>query len=68
MCNCTFDKGENCAALVTHDCEKCSFRKTKEELLAGRRKAKARLDKLPEKKRKSIEEKYYIRNGTKHEV
>lgn len=59
MNNCAFDRDDKCAALVTRDCENCSFRKTKAELIAGRRKANELLEKLPEEQRKAIESKYY---------
>lgn len=68
MKECTFDKGKKCAALVTHDCEKCSFRKTKEELLEGRRKAIALLARLPKEKREVIEDKYHKKNAVKYEL
>ena len=68
MEKCTFDKGDKCVALTEHDCEGCPFRKTKEELLAGRRKARAMLEKLPKEKRDTIEDKYYRRNYVKHEI
>lgn len=68
MEKCTFDKGDKCVALTEHDCEGCPFRKTKEELLVGRRKARAMLEKLPKEKRDTIEDKYYRRNYVKHEI
>ena len=68
MEKCVFDKGEKCVALLTRNCENCSFRKTKEELIAGRRKAKEMLDKLPEEYRKAIIEKYYGRNSVTYEL
>lgn len=63
MNHCAFDKGDKCAALLTRNCENCSFRKTEEELIAGRQKAKEMLEKLPEEHRKAIEEKYYGRGN-----
>ena len=68
MTKCTFDKGDTCVALTEHDCEGCPFRKTKEELLAGRRKARAMLENLPKEQRKAIEDKYYGRNNVRHEI
>lgn len=66
MCNCVFDKGDKCAALVVRDCEKCSFRKTEEELAEGRRKAKILLERLPKEQRAVIAEKYYGRDKVYH--
>lgn len=68
MCDCTFDKGDKCLALTTHECEHCSFKKTKEELLEGRRKAKTMLEKLPKDKQEIIRNKYYGRNNTTYEL
>lgn len=68
MNNCTFDKGDKCVALTERDCEGCPFRKTKEELIKGRRKAKAMLEKLPEEQREAIKNKYYGRNNVTYEL
>ena len=68
MENCTFDKGDKCVALTKRDCEGCPFRKTKEELLEGRRRAKARRDKLPAHERQAIEEKYYGKDNVRFEI
>lgn len=68
MTKCTFDKGDTCFALTEHDCEGCPFRKTKDELLAGRRKARARLEDLPKEKREAIENKYYGRGNVTYEI
>lgn len=68
MCKCTFDKGDKCVALTTHECENCVFRKTKDELLAGRRRARARLEDLPEEQQDAIRKKYYGRNNTTYEL
>ena len=59
MDNCVFDNGEACSALVSKKCEKCSFRKTRTELIEGRRKARRSLEKLNEQKLEEIREKYY---------
>lgn len=37
---CAFDLEDRCSALSEMRCESCTFRKTKEQLEAGRRKAK----------------------------
>ena len=68
MNKCAFDKGDKCTALLTQDCENCSFRKTKEELLKGRQKAKARIDELPAGLRRAIKAKYYTRGNGNEEV
>lgn len=68
MEKCTFDKGDKCVALTDHDCEGCPFRKTKEELLAGRRRARAMREKLPKEQREAIEEKYYGRDSVRYEI
>ena len=68
MNKCTFDNGNQCNALLTKECENCSFRKTKEELIEGRQKAKARIEKLPAGYRRAIKEKYYTRGNGNEEV
>ena len=59
MDNCVFDNGDACSALVSKKCEKCTFRKTRQELIAGRRKARRLLEKLPTQELDNIREKYY---------
>lgn len=59
MENCVFDKGETCSALTTHNCENCSFCKTKQELIDGREKARERIESLPKKQYDAIKQKYY---------
>lgn len=59
MEKCAFDKGRKCEVLSTKKCEKCSFRKTAEELKAGREQAQERLEKLPKKQHDAIMKKYY---------
>ena len=68
MCKCAFDKGDKCNALIVRDCEKCSFRKTQEELAEGRAKAKILLERLPEEYRAAIEDKYYGRGKLYHGI
>ena len=68
MDKCTFDRGFDCVALSTHDCEGCPFRKTKKEPLAGRRKARAALQRLPKEHQDAIMEKYYEGNNVRHEI
>lgn len=69
MSNCVFDKGKKCAALHSHDCEKCSFKKTGRELVEGREKARERLESLPQEQYDAIMKKYYgLRRGVDSEV
>ena len=61
---CVFDKGHKCSALTSHNCEKCSFRKTEKELVDGRENARERIESLPKKQYDAIMRKYYrIRRG-----
>ena len=57
MEKCAFDKGYKCSALTSKMCAGCKFRKTKQELEEGRRKAMERLENLHN--RYQIIEKYY---------
>ena len=60
MCKCAFDRDEfACSALKNKICKGCRFFKTKESLVAGRKKATDRVLTLPEKRRKHIFGKYY---------
>ena len=60
MENCVFDRGgRKCEVLSCKKCEKCSFRKTEEELKAGRDRAEKRLEKLPKEQHDAIQRKYY---------
>lgn len=59
MEKCVFDKGRKCEVLSPKKCEKCSFRKTAEELEAGREQARERLEKLPEDQYNAVMKKYY---------
>lgn len=52
-------KHMGCAALRSRECRGCTFRKTDAELIAGRRKAIRRLEKLPHNKFNDIMLKYY---------
>lgn len=47
---CVFDRGGFCAALISRECANCRFRKTKEELDNGRKKAILRVRGLPRQK------------------
>lgn len=59
MTKCAFEHGEYCDALTAKNCERCSFRKTQDELDAGRKKALCRLYMLPSGKLRKITSKYY---------
>ena len=59
MENCAFNNGDTCMALTYKQCEGCSFYKTREEVDAGRKKAKERIDKLPNEVHNHISRKYY---------
>ena len=56
---CAHDLGEKCNALREKQCVCCAFRKTKEELEAGRIKAALLVADLPVEKRLHISRKYY---------
>ena len=59
MIHCAFDRGEECAALKKKTCEGCRFRKSKKRLIEGRKKAEVRVQKLPDRQKKHIYDKYY---------
>lgn len=59
MEDCVFDNGKTCAALSCKKCRKCSMRKTKTELEAGRAKAMDRLETLPPEQYDTIMRKYH---------
>lgn len=58
---CAFDRGTLCTALSEKKCHKCSFRKTQEELDAGRERAEQRINTLPEEQQDHIRFKYHVR-------
>lgn len=41
--DCVFDNGANCSALICKECAGCTFFKTREQLLAGRKAAENRI-------------------------
>lgn len=55
---CAFDRGTLCTALSEKKCHKCSFRKTPEELDAGRERAEDRIASLPEVQQEHIKKTY----------
>lgn len=59
MKDCVFDINGDCIALTDKQCVNCSFCKTKEDLILGRKKFFARLDIIPPAKRIRILETYY---------
>ena len=59
---CAFDKDTFCSALTEKRCVGCSFRKTREELDAGREKADDRIAALPEEQQEHIRFKYRATN------
>lgn len=59
MDRCVFDNGNRCAALETLKCENCTFRKTRHELIEGRKRSRQLLEKLPADQLEHIESKYY---------
>ena len=59
MIKCAFDREEKCTALTVKECEKCTFRKSKDELDEGRERAKDLLERLPREQREAIYDKYY---------
>lgn len=60
---CAFDLyPAKCSALTSKVCENCPFRKSSEELAAGRKKARRRLHSLPEETKTWIVDKYYTSN------
>ena len=61
MSNCAFDINKrDCAALKKKQCVGGHFRKTAEELEAGREKARELLKKLTPQERASIKERYKV--------
>lgn len=56
---CVFDHGIKCVALTEKRCEGCRFKKTQKEVEAGRKKAKRRINSLPEEQQKFIRETYH---------
>ena len=58
MNECVFSKGRTCSALTVKSCKNCRFRKTKEQLEEGRKRAKARIASLPENIQMAIADKY----------
>ena len=56
---CAFENGTECNALNEKQCVGCPFRKTHEELEAGRAKARNRLQSLPKATQNQIRRKYY---------
>lgn len=62
MNTCVFENETECNALREKNCEGCKFRKTKEELIAGREKAIEHINTLPTEQRNYILRTYYAGN------
>ena len=60
--DCVFDFGYKCVALTCKKCEGCCFRKTQEQLEAGRKRAKKRINSLPAEIQAYIRDKYIFRS------
>lgn len=67
MKDCAFDRNDVCSALRCKKCKGCNFRKTREELIEGRKKSADRISKLPLKTKQYIYRKYYDLDRTKTE-
>lgn len=65
---CAFDKGNHCEALTTHNCDKCSFGKTVEEVIEGREKAKEILSRLPKERQDEINDKYHGKRTFRYDI
>ena len=59
---CAFEHGNKCIALTGKCCEGCRFRKTKRQIEEGRRKAKRRINSLPQEMQIYIKTKYIFRS------
>ena len=59
---CAFDRTVYCIALNEKQCRGCAFRKTHEELDAGREKADDRIASLPDEQQEYIRKKYRVFN------
>lgn len=61
MSNCAFELNKrSCSALTKKQCVGCHFRKTAEELEAGRERSRELLKKLTPQERASIKERYKV--------
>jgi hypothetical protein len=60
---CAFDRNTLCTALAVKECHGCAFRKTHEELDAGRERAEKRIESLPEEQQDHIFYKYGKQRG-----
>ena len=64
--DCAFANGKKCVALTEKRCPGCVFRKTQEELIAGREKAAKRIKTLPTERQKQICDSYYNKTAQKY--
>lgn len=65
MNKCAFDLGKKCYALKAKECPGCGFRKSEEELVAGKERASRRVATLPAEHQLNIKQKYYGCRGTR---
>lgn len=59
MGRCVYDNGYACEALASRKCEGCTFKKTRSELIKGKKASRELLEKLPERQLEHIRKKYY---------
>ena len=60
---CYFKSKNSCSVTTRKSCLGCSFRKTEEQVMQGRRNATARIESLPEQRRNDIKARYYEGNN-----
>lgn len=65
MKECAFGRDGECSVLRRKNCKGCSFRKTREELAAGREKSRRRVSTLPQETRIYIADRYVLKNFLK---
>lgn len=67
MTECVFIRDGKCIALTAMKCKNCAFRKTRAELAAGRKKARERIESLPDDMQFFIRNQYHIK-PIKHDI
>ena len=65
MNKCAFDLGKKCYALTEKVCPGCAFRKSEEELVAGKERASRRVATLPKEQQLHIKQKYHGYRGAR---
>ena len=63
---CAFDCGRKCSALTEKKCGGCNFRKSADELAAGRKKAAKRLGTLPDEQQRRLRDSYHNKTTQKY--